>query len=119
MTPRSLESGSGINVVTLYLAPIRGITDSVFRTAFANIFGGFDRSIAPFVRMERGVLTKGPFRDLQPEWNRALCTVPQILSRDPEEFLLIAERFGDLGYREVNWNIGCPFPMVTKKGAGA
>jgi tRNA-dihydrouridine synthase B len=106
-------------VVTLYLAPIRGITDSVFRTAFANIFGGFDRSIAPFVRMERGVLTKGPFRDLQPELNRELCTVPQILSRDPEEFLLIAERFGDFGYREVNWNIGCPFPMVTKKGAGA
>jgi tRNA-dihydrouridine synthase len=25
----------------------------------------------------------------------------------------------DLGYREVNWNLGCPYPMVTGKGRGS
>jgi tRNA-dihydrouridine synthase B len=61
----------------------------------------------------------GMFRDLQLEKNRCLCTIPQILSGDAREFLHISEMIGDLGYGEINWNIGCPYPMVTKKGAGA
>jgi tRNA-dihydrouridine synthase B len=24
-----------------------------------------------------------------------------------------------LGYKELNWNLGCPYPMVTKCGMGS
>jgi tRNA-dihydrouridine synthase len=24
-----------------------------------------------------------------------------------------------LGYKELNWNLGCPYPMVTKSGMGS
>jgi hypothetical protein len=31
-------------------------------------------------------------------------------------FLFVAKLFGDLGYKELNWNLG---PMVTKSGMGS
>jgi len=37
---------------------------------------------------------------------------------DPEAFLDMAFRLAELGYGSVNWNLGCPFPMVAKKRRG-
>jgi len=33
--------------------------------------------------------------------------------------LFVAKYVEELGYKELNWNLGCPYPMVTKCGMGS
>ncbi len=102
----------------LILAPIRGITDSVYRNAFCRYFSGFDRAVAPFVTTMQGKRRK-QLDDLAPEKNLNLPVVPQIISKNPAHFRELAATLAALGYREVNWNLGCPYPMVANKGRGS
>lgn len=104
----------------LYLAPIRGITDYIFRDSLSQFFGGFDCAVAPFVSSVKGRKIKPAFfRDLLPENNRRLPTIPQILSKDCDDFIYTAQQLFDLGYGEINWNLGCPAPMVANKQRGS
>lgn len=104
----------------LVLAPIRGITDCHFRSLFQRHFGGFDSALAPFINPQRTSLFQAKqLKDVLPEANRVLPVVPQLLHTDPSDFLFLAHRLDELGYREVNWNLGCPAPMVTKKKRGS
>ena len=104
----------------LILAPLRGFTDAVFRNVFQRHFQGLDEAVAPFVTSIKGRRIKTThLRDLAPVDNRAMPVVPQILSNDPDEFVCLANTLCDLGYREINWNLGCPFPMVAKKMRGS
>ena len=45
--------------------------------------------------------------------------IPQVITNDAEEFLFVAKYVRELGYKELNWNLGCPYPMVTKRGMGS
>lgn len=104
----------------LILAPLRGFTDAVFRNAFRRHFQGVDEAVAPFVTSIKGRRIKpSHLQDLAPADNRTMPVVPQILSNNPDEFLCLANTLFDLGYREINWNLGCPFPMVAKKMRGS
>jgi len=104
----------------LILAPLRGFTDAVFRNAFQRHFKGVDEAVAPFVTSIKGRCIKpSHLRDLLPVDNRAMPVVPQILSNNPAEFICLANALFDIGYREINWNLGCPFPMVAKKMRGS
>lgn len=104
----------------LYLAPMRGYTDAVFRNTYIKYFNGFDGAIAPFVTTLKGNCIKpSQIRDLVPENNLGMPLVPQILSKSPGDFVFLANHLFDLGYPVVNWNLGCPFPMVAKKGRGS
>jgi tRNA-dihydrouridine synthase B len=58
-------------------------------------------------------------RELHPEKNTGIPTIPQIMSSNPDDFIALANALYDIGCATVNWNIGCPFPMVVKKGRGA
>lgn len=104
----------------LILAPLRGFTDRVFRNAFQHHFQGIEEAVAPFVTSIKGQRIKpSHLKDLMPADNRAMPIVPQILSNNPDEFICLANTLVDLGYREINWNLGCPFPMVAKKMRGS
>ncbi len=104
----------------LALAPIRGITDCHFRSLFQRYFPGFDSALAPFINPQRhSSFHPKQLKDVLPESNRTLAVVPQLLHTDPEDFLFLASRLQELGYQEVNWNLGCPAPMVTKKKRGS
>lgn len=104
----------------LSLAPIRGITDATFREVFASHFAGFDLAVAPFLTTYQGNRIK-PARlaELAPEKNRRLPVIPQILAKDPDNFIALAKILCDLGYDTVNWNLGCPYPMVANKMRGS
>jgi tRNA-dihydrouridine synthase len=105
---------------SLSLAPIRGVTDGAFRNNFAVIFGGFDDALSPFVMAEAGRMPREKdLADAYPQGDQALPTIPQILGVDPKLFLVVAKALEERGARIINWNIGCPYPMVTKRGAGA
>lgn len=104
----------------LILAPLRGFTDAAFRNTFRKHFHGIDEAVAPFVTSIKGRRIKpSHLLDLAPDDNRGLPVVPQILSNQPDEFICLANTLVRLGYREINWNLGCPYPMVAKKMRGS
>jgi tRNA-dihydrouridine synthase len=106
--------------VLLILAPLRGFTDVVFRNVFQSHFRGLEEAVAPFVPSIKGCRIKpSHLRDLVPADNRLLPVVPQVLSNDPDAFICLANALYDLGYGEINWNLGCPYPMVAKKMRGS
>jgi len=45
--------------------------------------------------------------------------VPQILSKDAEEIIRFASFCEKQGFKELNWNLGCPYPMVANKKRGS
>ncbi len=49
----------------------------------------------------------------------AIPTVPQILSNNAEDFVPLANALYAKGYSSVNWNIGCPHPLVISKKKGS
>jgi tRNA-dihydrouridine synthase len=109
-----------MKMIPLILAPLRGFTDAVFRNAFQDHFHGIREAVAPFVTSIKGQRIKpSHLKDLAPEDNQSMPVVPQILSNNPDEFICLANTLVDLGYREINWNLGCPFPMVAKKMRGS
>lgn len=104
---------------TLILAPLRGFTDYTFRNAFCRHFDGFDSALAPFISAISASRCKPVhIKDLLPENNHHLAVVPQIMTNRAPDFLSLARMLEDYGYSTVNWNLGCPFPMVAKKKRG-
>ena len=104
----------------LYMAPMLGITDSCFRTAFNETIGGLDGAISPFVRTLQGQRFKvSHFNDLEPNLNRSLEVVPQVLTNNPEDFIHSAKLLFDMGYATINLNMGCPVPTSAGRGRGA
>lgn len=103
-----------------YFAPMEGITGYLFRQVHHKYFSGIDRYFMPFYSpSQEHSFTRRAFQDLLPEHNEGLHAVPQLLTRRAEDFLWAAGRLADLGYREVNLNLGCPSGTVTAKGKGA
>lgn len=101
-------------------SPLQGITDDVFRSVHKEVFGGIDEYIGPYIRLEGHKEAKSSqLRDAQSPLNDDLNYVPQILSSNPELMLKEGRRLKDLGYKIVNWNLGCPYPMVSKRNMGA
>jgi len=106
-------------VVSLCLAPIRGVTDAAYRSCAARLFGGFNDAVAPFVKTVEGQLKPGALSDLIPEKNAALPVIPQLLANNPIAFVEAAKQLEQIGAKEVNWNLGCPMPTSTRKKLGA
>jgi len=105
---------------TLYLAPLRGFTTFTYRNVFARFFKGIDLAVAPFVStVSSRHIKDSMLKDLLPENNRGMRVVPQLIGKNPDDFIALAQKLGDMGYDTVNWNLGCPFPQVAKKGRGS
>lgn len=105
---------------TLLSSPLQGFTDFRFRNAFHKYFGGIDTFYSPYIKLNGKLVIKGSYeRDILPENNDTLQVIPQIITNDAEEFLFVAKYVKELGYNELNWNLGCPYPMVAKCGMGS
>ena len=103
-----------------YFAPMEGLTDSIYRRLHHQYFGGVDRYYMPFLSPTvHRALTPRETRELPCADSAAFTAVPQLLTKVPEDFLWAASVCRDLGYAEVNLNIGCPSGTVTAKGKGA
>ncbi|MFV8361092.1 tRNA dihydrouridine synthase [Flavobacterium sp. LS1P3] len=105
---------------TLLSSPLQGFTDFRFRNAQNKLFGGIDTYYSPYIRLNGKMVIKPSYeRDLLPENNLDLEVIPQVITNDADEFLFVAKYVRELGYKELNWNLGCPYPMVTKSGMGS
>lgn len=103
-----------------YFAPLEGITGYLYRNIHHKHFPGIDRYYSPFVvTRDGGIMKRKELRDILPENNREVTLIPQILTNHAENFLCAAETMYELGYQEVNLNLGCPSGTVTGKGRGS
>ena len=106
--------------ITLLSSPLQGFTDFRFRNAFHKHFGGIDTFYSPYIKLNGKLVVKGSYeRDILPENNNTLEVIPQIITNDADEFLFVAKYVQKFGYKELNWNLGCPYPMVAKCGMGS
>lgn len=105
----------------IYFAPLEGITGYTYRNVFHEFFGEeIDKYYTPFIATAKeGCIKHRSLRDIQPENNEGLTIVPQILSNNAEDFIVLTRHLNKLGYREINFNLGCPYGTVTAKGKGS
>ena len=108
-----------MNQPLLSLGPFQGITDAPFRNVFKKHFGGIDKFYTPFftgIQKDHAKNLQG--EEIDPRCNDVETLTPQILSTDAEEILRFAKQCKQLGYKEINLNMGCPFPRVANKKRG-
>ena len=104
----------------LYFAPMEGVTGPQFRRAHHKYFSGVDQYYLPFISPTQDhVFTPRELRNVGPQANEGIDVVPQLLTKNPEDFVWAAKELGKMGYREVNLNLGCPSATVVTKGRGA
>ena len=103
-----------------YLAPMEGITGHIYRNSYEKYFHNIDKYFTPFIVPNQSVSLKTKeLKDLLPQNNKGLNIVPQILTNNAEGFILTANKLKQLGYEEINLNLGCPAGTVVSKKRGA
>ena len=108
-----------MNALFLSFGPFQGITDAPFRNVFKRHFDGIDKFYTPFftgIQKDHAKNLQG--EEIDPKYNDVKTLTPQILSTDAEEILRFAKQCKELGYKEINLNMGCPFPRVANKKRG-
>ena len=103
---------------------MQGLTEVLFRRVYEECFPGAIASvIAPFIALTRNLrfsTDNAQIKDVLPENNEgSIPIIPQILGKEPEEFITLGNRLYDLGYSEINWNIGCPMRAIAAKHRGS
>ncbi len=105
---------------SLSLAPFRGITNKHYRRALHTHIGGYDWYYAPFITgCGYQQIHPGKLDDLLPADDMQAITIPQIISNDAREIIALANALHEVGYRHLNWNLGCPFRRITHKKRGS
>ena len=106
--------------MNLYFAPLEGIGGYIYRNAQADYFEKADKYFSPFLapNQNRSISPK-EYKDIAPEHNEDITLVPQIMANNAEIFLKAAQELEQLGYKEINLNLGCPSRTVVTKYRGA
>lgn len=108
------------SIMKYYFAPLEGLTDSIYRRLHHTYFPCVDKYYTPFLSPTvHRALTAREARELPPADSLGYHCVPQLLTKVPEDFLWMAHQCRELGYEEVNLNLGCPSGTVTTKGKGS
>ncbi len=103
-----------------YFAPMEGVTGYIYRNAHAAFFNPVDKYFSPFiVANQHGNFKTKEIKDVLPENNRGIPLIPQLLTNNSNDFIQTAKKMKQLGYEEINLNLGCPSGTVVAKGKGS
>lgn len=103
-----------------YMAPMEGLTTYIYRNAYHIYFKPMDKYVTPFiVASEQRTMSHREISDILPEHNQGMEVVPQLLTNHAGAFIKSATTIMEMGYKEVNLNLGCPSGTVVAKGRGA
>lgn len=102
----------------IFFAPLQGYTDAAYRRIHYEVCGGVDEYYTPFVRWEKEGVRKKDLRDINLENNRDVPTVPQVIAKDRNEFAWLCDSVQEAGWRRIDLNMGCPFPLQVHAGRG-
>ncbi len=111
----------------MILAPMQGLTEVLFRRVYNECFpGAIALAVSPFLSLTHNIenahggIQQSLLDDVMPERNEgSIPVIPQILGKEPSEFIALGNKLFELGYKEVNWNIGCPVRKITAKHRGS
>lgn len=108
------------NTEILYQAPLQGFTDFTWRKTFNQVYGGVTKYYIPYLSYGKGrEIKKSQLKEIFPENNQGMQAIPQVLFSDATELMELTSILVGYGYREINLNLGCPYPMATNRGRGA
>lgn len=102
----------------IYCAPLQGFTDYVWRNVHSELFGTVDKYYAPFMRVINHEIPNRDIADVL-QINNSAVIRPQILATNPTDAQILVEKLIDLGYREIDINMGCPHPPIALKRKGS
>ncbi len=103
-----------------YCAPMEGVNVALYRNIHKEIFNGVDKYFAPFIVPNDGMKSKTrQLQDIWPERNQDIKVIPQIMTNKSDDFIRTAKEMKELGYDEVNLNLGCPSGTVVSKKRGS
>ena len=106
-------------MLPIHFAPLQGHTDDVYRRIHHQWVGGIEHYYTPFVRVEAGDIRSKDRRDIDPKNNVGVPMIPQIIFKSLKEFLFLLNEMEALGYRAIDLNMGCPFPLQARHGRGS
>ncbi len=105
----------------IVMAPLRGVTTATYRRIYKAHFNGVTEAMAPFISTTKAAnISNNHIKDILPINNEnSYPVIPQIIGKEPLDLPPYINKFREIGCTEVNWNLGCPAPMVTKKMRGS
>jgi tRNA-dihydrouridine synthase len=99
---------------------MEGLTGYVYRNAHHAFFDHVDKYFTPFIMPNQSDSFKTKeLNDVLPEHNPGIPLVPQLLTNQSADFIHTAKKLLQLGYEELNLNLGCPSGTVVSKYRGA
>lgn len=102
----------------LFLAPMEGVADRLFRKAIAEI-GGFDEACTEFIRISKGSNVKSLSRLYHSKETFPIPQAAQLMGDDPQMLAEATQALVERGAPRVDLNCGCPSNTVTGRGAGS
>jgi len=106
--------------IRLSSGPLQGFTDAIFRKTHQELWGGIDDYYGPYLRLDaHKEPKKSQVKDIKSTLNSNIPYVPQLMANNAKLIIENILWLKELGYKHVNWNLGCPYPMVTKRNMGA
>jgi tRNA-dihydrouridine synthase len=103
-----------------YFAPLEGITGYLYRNIHNTFFPNVNKYFSPFIVPNiSGEFKNRDLKDVLPENNQGLVLIPQLLTNQGNDFILASKKIMELGYEEINLNLGCPSGTVVAKNRGS
>ncbi len=103
----------------IYQAPMQSLFDVHMRGLYSKHFQGIDLFFTPWISNSKKNFARKFEKEINSEFNVAQPICPQIVTSNAQDFLQMSELLHEKGFGELNWNLGCPYPMLTKKGLAA
>lgn len=108
------------NEPIIHFAPLQGYTDNAYRETHFKEIGNVDFYYSPYLSVENDGTIKSVSKFLpNKDFFHSQLLIPQILPCNLSELKQLATCVSVHGFTTVNINLGCPYPMVTRKGKGA
>lgn len=109
-----------IKHMNFYFAPMEGLTGYIYRNAHKAFFNNIDKYFSPFIfPNQSNRFTTHELKDILPENNQGINLIPQLLTNNAKDFIHTSKKIMQMGYNEVNLNLGCPSGTVVSKNRGS
>lgn len=106
--------------MNFYFAPMEGSTGYIYRNAHNAFFNNIDKYFSPFIVANQSESFKTrELNDILPENNKEVVLIPQLLTNNAKDFIHTSKKIKQLGYDEINFNLGCPSGTVVSKNKGS
>lgn len=105
--------------MNLHFAPLQGHTDDIYLRLHSEIYGKPEVCYTPFIRLEKGEPRRRDITRYVNAVESGLNIIPQIIFKSADEFAALRDALKAVGAGHIDLNLGCPYPMQTRKGRGA